>query len=171
MSRVLVAGLVVSMLTGPAVFAQESCLSLDGLSGRSWPELEQLYRQAEAGTIPAGYTRGRAIYCPESRLAGVRSRVTRALWHGKLFDPCDGTLINQWAGFKAIKARVGYGPSLLDGRPSIVMDYSETSHVWADVRDEIREVAPGVYLGLMYRRKGDCYQFQFYFALELCCPH
>ena len=32
-----------------------------------------------------------------------------------------------------------------------------------------REVAPGVYLGLMYRLKGGCYQFQYYFALETCC--
>ncbi len=95
--------------------------------------------------------------------------MTHALWHGKVFDPCDGTLINQWAGVKAIKARVGYGPSLLDGRPSIIMDYSDTSRVWADVRDEVREVAPGVYLGRMYRLKGGCYEFQYYFALETCC--
>jgi hypothetical protein len=165
-------------LTAAAAWAQEPsavpcappgpCLSLDALTHWSWPALEQLYRHADAGSIPVGYTPGRALYCPDDRFAGVRSKVTHALWHGKVFDPCDGTLINQWAGAKAIKARVGYGPSLLDGRPSIIMDYSETSHVWADVRDEVREVAPGVYLGRMYRLKGGCYKFQYYFALEAC---
>jgi hypothetical protein len=163
-----------SPVPGPEGFADAplpGCrLSLDCLARLSWPALEALYRQAEPGAIPEGYTPGRAIYCPDSRFAGVRSKVTAALWHGKLFDPCDGTLVNQWLGFRAIKARVCYGPSWLDGRPSIIMDYSETSRVWADVRDELREVAPGLYLGRMYRRKACGAQFQFYFALEACPP-
>jgi hypothetical protein len=50
------------------------------------------------------------------------------------------------------------------------MDYSNTSRVWADVRDEAREVAPGLYLGRMYRRQADCPQFQFYFALDARPP-
>jgi hypothetical protein len=145
-------------------------LSLECLTRMSWPELECLYRESEPGAIPAGYTPGRAIYCPDSRLAGVRSRMTGALWHGKIFDPCDGTLVNQWLGLRAIKARVCYGPSWLDGRPSIIMDYSETSWVWAEVRDELREVAPGLYLGRMYRRKACGPQFQIFFALEACPP-
>jgi hypothetical protein len=143
-------------------------LCLDQLASMSWPELEQLYRQAEAGTIPEGYTRGRAIYCPDDKLSGVRSRVSRTLWHGKIFCGEEGTLINRWCGFQAIKARVYCGPSWLDGRPSIIMDYSETSRVWADVRDEVREVAPGLYLGLMYRRKPCGPQFKLFFALEAC---
>ncbi len=173
MSRTLAAGVAACVLTAAAACAQEPaapCLSLEALTHWSWPDLEQLYRQADAGAIPVGYTPGRPIYCPDGRFAGVHSRVTHALWHGKIFDPCTGTLVNQWAGFKAIKAQVSYGPSLLDGRPSIIMDYSETSHVWADVRDEVREVAPGVYLGRMYRLKHGCYEFQYFFALEAGCP-
>ena len=80
------------------------------------------------------------------------------------------TLVNQWCGFRAIKARVYYGPSWLDGQTSIIMDYQETSKVWADVRDEVREVAPGLYLGLMYHRKPCEPQFKLYFALETCLP-
>jgi hypothetical protein len=132
----------------------------------SWPELEQIYRQSQAGTIPEGYLRGKAIYCPCSKLAGIRSSVTNSLWHGKLFDACTSTLVNQWSGFKAIKAQVSDGPSWLDGKPSIIMDYSGTSRIWKDVRDEAREVAPGVYLGLMYRRKGCDSEFKLYFTLE-----
>ena len=61
------------------------------------------------------------------------------------------------------------GPSCLDGKPSIVMDYGETSLVWADVRDEVREVAPGLYLGRMYRLKPCGPEFQMFFALQACC--
>ena len=179
------ASLAVCFLMAAAAVAQDPVpldsmppgrqLTLDCLTQLSWPELECLYRQAGPGTIPEGYTPGRAIYCPDSRFAGVRSRVTGALWHGKVFDGCEGTLVNQWLGFRAIKARVYCGPSWLDGRPSIIMDYGETSHVWKDVRDEVREVAPGLYLGRMYRRKPCGPEFQYYFALEACpctkvCP-
>ena len=41
------------------------------------------------------------------------------------------------------------GPSWLDGKPSIIMDYSATSRVWADVRDEVREVAGSFVLGAL----------------------
>src|SRR5207253_1932884 len=82
-------------------------------------------------------------------------------------DACSESLVNQWCGFRAIKAQVAYGPSCLDGKPSIIMDYSGTSRIiWKDVRDEAREVAPGVYLGLMFKRK-DCQPvFKLYFTLE-----
>jgi hypothetical protein len=40
--------------------------------------------------------------------------------------------------------------SWLDGRPALVFDYSR-SRLWPNVRDEVREVAPGLYLGIMYR--------------------
>jgi hypothetical protein len=147
--------------TGPA-------LSLDQLARMSWPELERLYRQSEAGTIPEGYAEGKAIYCPCGRFAGMRSRLTGVVWRGKVFDAADGTLVNQWCGFRAIRAQVSYGPSWLDGAPSIVMDYSATSKVWTDVRDEVREVAPRLYLGRMYRRKAGAPEFQIFFALQTC---
>jgi hypothetical protein len=141
----------------------------------SWPELEQLYRQAEPGTVPEGYARGRAIYCPDAALSGARNRMTRVLWHGKHFQ-ADCTLVNQWLGLRAIRAQVYPGPSWLDGRPSTIMDYQETSWVWRDVRDEMREVAPGLFLGIMYRRRPCGPRVQTFFALELppltpgCCP-
>jgi hypothetical protein len=118
--------------------------------------------------VPTGYARGRAVYCPDRRLAGARSALTRALWHGKVFDCAGAGLVNQWCGFRAIRAEVYYGPSWLDGRPAIIMDYSRTSKVWAEVRDEVREVAPGLYLGRMYRRKPCGPAFQMFFALQVC---
>jgi hypothetical protein len=42
--------------------------------------------------------------------------------------------------------------SRLDGNPCIVLDYSKTSRVAGFVRDEIRQIAPGLYIGLVYVR-------------------
>ncbi|MGH7227247.1 MAG: hypothetical protein ACRELF_28870 [Gemmataceae bacterium] len=147
-------------------------LCLEQLAGMSWCDLEQLYRQAGAGAIPAGYLRGRAIYCPCAPLTPARSKMSRILWHGKHFCPDQGILINEWSfGAKAVRARVCYGESWLDGQPSIVMDYRGMSHVWGNVRDEIREVAPGLYLGLMFRCKSCQPRRKSFFALEACsCP-
>jgi len=132
-----------------------------------WQSLEAIYRQAEPGAVPQVYLRGKAIYCTESFLSGPKSAVTGAFWHGKEFHPCDGMLINQWLGVKAVRARVYLGSSWLDGKPSIIMDYRGVSRVvWKNVRDEIREVAPGVYLGVMYEEKSCCAHMRMFFALE-----
>jgi hypothetical protein len=53
-------------------------------------------------------------------------------------------------GTKAIIADVSKGESWFDGKECIVLDYSHTSIVAQWIRDEIREVSPGVYLGLVY---------------------
>src|SRR4051812_47350087 len=50
--------------------------SLEQLAHLSWPELEQLYRQAGVEAVPQGYVRGRAIYCSDQKLSGARSAVT-----------------------------------------------------------------------------------------------
>lgn len=144
-------------------------LCLDELARMSWVEMECLYRAAEAGAIPTGTTRGLAFYSPCDKHAALRSRTTKLLWKGKEFDCAGTSLVNRWCGLKAIKAQVYYGPSWLDGKPSIIMDYACTSHVWKDVRDEVREIAPGLYLGLMYHRKPCGAQMKLFFALDACC--
>jgi hypothetical protein len=161
---------LVGLLAVPPVLAQESggvTLSLERLGGMSRCELEWLYRQAEPGIITEGFAHGRAIYPPDAPLAGLRSKLTNTLWHGKIFRAGDCTLVNQWTGLQAIRARVSYGPSWFDGRPSIIMDYRTTADVWSDVRDEVREVAPGLFLGLMYRRRSPRPQFKMFFALRM----
>jgi hypothetical protein len=164
-----VAGCLLAAPLAPAHEPYHCGLSLDCLAQMSPCQLEMLYRQAEPGGIPVGFAPGRAIYLPDSFLCRTRSKTTNFLWRGKEFHPEDCTLINQWCGLKAIKARVYYGPSWLDGKPSIIMDYSQTSHVWRDVRDELREVAPGLYLGRMYQRRQPCPKFKMFFALKTPC--
>src|SRR5262249_7299624 len=143
--------------------------SLEQLARMSWEDLERLYRESGPGPVPVGYARGRAIYCPGARLSGVKSGVANALWHGKHFAADGCSLVNQWSGLKAIRAEVSYGPSCLDGAPSIIMDYGHTSRVWSDVRDEIREVAPGLYVGVMFLRRDPQPRLKMFFALD-CGP-
>ena len=74
------------------------------------------------------------------------------LWQGKIFDPVGHCLRNRITVFSliAIKAEVKPSQSWLDGRDCILIDYSKTSLVASFIRDEIRLVAPGLYLGQVY---------------------
>jgi hypothetical protein len=148
--------------------AYPGALSLESLSRLSWEELDCLYRQAQPGRPPCGVVDGRAIYDKERKLSAVRSAGTKALWLGKDFNPEQGMLINRWRFGRAIKAEVYPGESWLDGKPALIADYRQTSFVWRNVRDEIREVAPGLYLGIMFRCEKSGTRLSTFFALQEC---
>ena len=74
------------------------------------------------------------------------------MWQGKVFEPGQTSAVNRFFGMRLVRAQVYQGPSWLDGQPSLILDYSQTSRVYANNRDEIRQVAPGLFLGLMYDR-------------------
>ena len=73
-------------------------------------------------------------------------------WKGKTFDAEHGTLTNRILpmGLNAIVAQVYKAPSWLDQKECIVLDYSKTSLVAHWIRDEIRLIGPGFYLGRVY---------------------
>lgn len=164
--RNLAALALMTAILGAAPAQVPPVCCLDQLACLSWCELEQLYRQAHPGPIPDGFARGRVFY-PPCEPHGQRKEATAGVfWRGKHFSACDGTLVNQWLGLKAIRARVYVGPSWLDGHPALILDYCGTSHLWADVRDEMREVAPGLYLGAMYLRRCPGPHLKLFFALQ-----
>jgi hypothetical protein len=68
-------------------------------------------------------------------------------------------------GVKAIKAQVYKEKSWLDGKECIVLDYSKTSLVAKCIRDEIREVAPGLYLGQVFLGKKPTIHFTVSFSI------
>ena len=118
-------------------------------------ELDALYRDvAMPGEIPVGDTRGTALVLPGRAAGRVAQAIARLLfWQGKVFDPRSGILRNKVTpfGIRAVRARVYVGDSWLDrGTEAIVLDYSRTSLVARWVRDEIREVAPGLWLGKVF---------------------
>jgi hypothetical protein len=156
-----------NFLTGTIVSAQTNApLTMDRLVRMGPGELDALYRGAGVGATPSGKVRGRAIVRPGERLGPALSRGARILWQGKVFRPEDATAVNRFFGVRAVRGVTSVGPSWLDGRPSLILDYSGTSLVYARVRDEIREVAPGLYLGLMYARSSPQPTFRMFFALE-----
>jgi hypothetical protein len=118
-------------------------------------ELDELFRTSLAGDIPSGSGRGQALLATGRRLARPFAAFVRATsWRGKVFDDATSTLLNRIGpgGWRAIKADVRHEDSWMDGIPCIVLDYSKTSRSAQWIRDEIRQVGPGVYLGLVYVR-------------------
>ena len=84
---------------------------------------------------------------------------------GKTFDAARGVLRNRILpiGLNAIVATVYKGPSWLDNKECIVLDYSETSLVARWIRDEIRLIDSGFYLGRVYWDKKPLIHFSLEF--------
>ena len=116
-------------------------------------QLDELFSSVPAGQIPSGEAEGTAIVAPGTDFTpAIAKFVNLFAWQGKVFDPEHGVLRNRITSFglHAIIAKVYKGESWLDKKECIVLDYSQTSMVAQWIRDEIREVAPGVYLGKVY---------------------
>lgn len=119
----------------------------------SGEQLDDIFRNSPAGEIPRGQSEGTAIVAPGTKLTAIIAQfVKRFNWQGKVFDPEKGQLINLVGpgGRKLIIAKVYKNKSWFDQKECIVLDYSKTSFLAKKVRDEIREVAPGIYLGIVY---------------------
>jgi hypothetical protein len=119
----------------------------------SQAELDTLFTNSAVGKIPDGEAEGTAIVAPGTMFSSNIARfVSLFAWQGKVFDGTKGVLKNKILpfGLNAILAKVYKGPSWLDGKECIVLDYSDTSIVAQWIRDEIREIEPGLYLGKVY---------------------
>ncbi|GAA0908859.1 hypothetical protein [Streptomyces thermoalcalitolerans] len=116
-------------------------------------ELVELFGKSPAGDLPKGPLEGTGIVRWGGRwLARPFAWLVRvAVWRGKVFDP-EGYLSNRMTSFDvlAILAQVYKGPSLLDGQECIVIDYSRISLAARGVRDEMRQVDQGLYLGVVW---------------------
>jgi hypothetical protein len=124
--------------------------------GLSRKQLDLIFREHEAGDIPRGEGRGTVLVRWGRSLSSMISRlVHRLAWQGKVFDPEKGELRNEISpdSVRAVRAKVYEAPSWFDQKPCIVLDYSHTSFLAKRIRDEIREVAPGVYLGIVFWRR------------------
>lgn len=132
-------------------------------------QLDELYRQSSSGPIPAGDSKGTALIWPGTSVARpIAWIVRRFFWQGKIFSRTDDTLVNKLSpiGIHAVKAVVYKGSSWTDGQESIILDYSRTSFVAWYVRDEIREIAAGLYLGQAYLGKTRFIRFAIAFPLS-----
>jgi hypothetical protein len=136
------------------------------LLGMSQSQLDDLFSASPAGDIPNGEAEGTAIiasgtvFSPE-----IAALINIFTWKGKTFDAAHGTLTNRILAFglNAIVAEVYKASSWFDNQECIVLDYSKTSLVARHVRDEIREIAPDTYLGLVYWDKDRTIHFSLQF--------
>lgn len=132
-------------------------LSHADLMAMSRSALDDLYRGIETpGATPAGDTRGTAVVFPGSWVGHLLSGLARLVaWQGKVFNPAQDGLRNKITPlrFRSIRASVYRGESWMDGGEATIIDYSRTSIVARWIRDEVREVSPGLWLGKVFLRR------------------
>lgn len=163
-SRLLFTTLLCGLPVSSASAASPS--SLDELVRSDRATLEALYSQGTVTTPPPGFAPGRAIPNPGARNTVRRSKTIGLLWKGKVFS--EGQMINRLAGGReAVTASVYVGESWLDGKPSLILDYAGSKR-FGDVRDEMREISPGIFVGLTYVRKCPQPKLAMFFALNTC---
>ncbi len=119
-------------------------------------QLDDLFTNGTVGDIPDGEANGTAIIAPDTIFTREIAHIINLFaWQGKVFDAKNGLLKNRILpfGLNAIIAKIYKGPSWLDNKECIVLDYSETSLVAHWIRDEIRLIGPKFYLGKVYWAK------------------
>jgi hypothetical protein len=130
----------------------------DTLLAMTAADLADLFSNAEAGPIPNGEAEGTANIAPGTSFTPeIAKFINFFAWQGKIFDAEKMVLVNKITvfGLNAILAHVVRGPSWIDGKECIVLDYSKTSVVAHWVRDEIRLISPGIYLGrVLWKEEG-----------------
>ena len=126
---------------------------VDQLLTMSQAQLDALFTASPAGEIPNGEAEGTAIVAPGTTYSPTIARfISNFAWQGKVFDTEKGVLRNKILplGLNAIIAKVYKAESWLDGKECIVLDYSDTSLLAHWIRDEIRDIGQGAYLGKVY---------------------
>jgi hypothetical protein len=147
-------------------------MTTDDLLKMSKDDLDALFSKSQPGDIPEGDTKGTAIIASGTVFSKAIAEIVSVFaWQGKVFkrdkkDPQRATLRNKLTalGFEAIVAQIYKDKSLYDGKECIVLDYSDTSTVAGWIRDEIRQVQPGLYLGKVYGHEN---KPLIHFALEV----
>ena len=165
----------------PSTSTSERLDRLDGLLNRSCAELQRLYEGARAPRIGdvSGDLRGRMLAWPslEARpgVAGaIRSFAgsTAFPWRGKTFHPqseANGDGINRVFSdrFRLFRFETFIGPSRAGDFDALQLDYDLRGNppVIRSIKDEIREIEPGLWLGQAWLKTRRREILWLYFAL------
>ncbi|MBF0349934.1 MAG: hypothetical protein HQM11_02830 [SAR324 cluster bacterium] len=158
-----------------------SKLQLDDLISQDKSTLDQWFLAGETPTIGEinGITNGRVL----SGITVLESDVVRTLvnrswlpWQGKTFFP-----INDEAGKGVNRLKVGpvkrdkfeftttIIPALVGDKPVFSLNYDHPHNPWyiRPIRDDLKKLKDGLFLGTANVRLREEYHFVLYFALEL----
>jgi hypothetical protein len=161
-----------------------SLLTLDQLAKLLPSALAEHFRHGQVPHSLAelnGRARGRVLFLAGWAARQPQARTMQRLlsarwfpWLGKSIHAQEGTLVASgvnhfrflanWTAFPFI---VRVEPSHLDGQSTVVLDYSHASP-WPvrAMRDELRQVAPGLFLGPAFLRVGPFHRLILFFALD-----
>jgi hypothetical protein len=117
-------------------------------------ELDRVFSGGSALAPPEGEFEGTLIVTVPGLARVIAALIRLFVWRGKVFGRTgrEGAVVNKVTPFNAysVPGQVRLEPSRLDGKPAIVIDYSKTSTVAHFIRDELREIRPGTYLGKVW---------------------
>ena len=144
----------------------------DRLLTMSYCELEALFGTLQTAPLEKGYYRGTVLWGRRGSFRKAQATATRLVWQGKWICPEQATMLNRVFGKAAIPTDVYVGESLLVGGDAVVFDYHRTpARMYRSGRDEVRQVAPGLYLGaLLVVPDCGCPKLINFFLLEAACP-
>lgn len=128
-------------------------------------ELDELFSKGCVPTCPVGRAKGTVLVVCDAHCPKLRAKMAGTMWKGKDFCE-DGSFTNRWPGFSAGGSHTDIQPSWYDGKPCMALEYAPSAAVFANTRDELREIAPGLYLGRFYERC-PCQRHRGYFVLEM----
>ena len=159
-------------------------LTLDDLSALNVDELDALYRQ---GRMPASFkalnrtSKGRMLairnldrtflFSPISAF----SKLSLFPWDGKSFNATSDSTgdginrINLLAKLNWFPFKTRVEASVIDGKDCIYLDYEQPGNPFfiAKIRDELREVAPGLFLGpAMWKTGNNSAELVLWFAID-----
>lgn len=146
----------------------QTTLNIDSLGKMSASQLEELYRNGKVFEPSDGYLKGKAFPKPDKLGHQLRSEAIGLVWKGKNIYTKEAIMLNQVGKKQKVAASISKEESWLDGKPSVIFDYASGPKWAQNARDEVREIAPGLYLGIMYFRDCPCPKMGMFFALENC---
>lgn len=128
------------------------------LRSKSREALDEIFRASPAGPLPTGRSRGTALVFPGSLADRIVGGLIRLLvWRGKMFrSEGTGTYLKNLISplsMELFRAEVYEDDSWFDDGRAIVLDYSKSSFLVRMIRDEIRSVGEGMYLGQVFLGK------------------
>ena len=125
--------------------------SLDSLKRLNREQLESLYSQGELGELPVGFVKGEVLVLTEMALPRANRNTTKLIWRGKHFND-EGAFMNQFTGFRAVHSRAYVDNSFFDNKPSHILEYPTNIPFFGNMRDELRQVGPDLYLSVVFER-------------------